>query len=170
MANQNLISIFQNVDRDRSGHISESELQNALSNGTGTQFNPKCIAQMIKMFDTDGNGTINFEEFTQLFNYVQHWKNCFMQIDRDNSRSIDSNEFAVALQMMGYNLSPQFVQMLIKRFDRTRSSKIAFDDFIFACICLQMLTGSFAPLDAAKNGTATLTFEQFLTAAFVTVS
>jgi len=38
---------FIRVDRDRSGAISAEELQQALSNGTWTPFNPETIRLMI---------------------------------------------------------------------------------------------------------------------------
>lgn len=41
---------FIRVDRDRSGTITAEELQQALSNGTWTPFNPETVRLMIGMF------------------------------------------------------------------------------------------------------------------------
>jgi len=43
----NLQYIFQQVDRDRSGQITITELQQALSNGTWKPFNPETVRLMI---------------------------------------------------------------------------------------------------------------------------
>jgi len=69
-----LWSIFQRVDADRSGHISVDELQQALSNGTWTPFNPETVRLMIGMFDRDCNGTIGFNEFGNLWRYITDWQ------------------------------------------------------------------------------------------------
>ncbi|PIO61610.1 EF hand [Teladorsagia circumcincta] len=59
----NLQQIFASVDKDRSGQISVDELQRALSNGTWNPFNPETCRLMIGMFDSNGDGAINFSEF-----------------------------------------------------------------------------------------------------------
>ncbi len=44
------------------------------------------------MFDRDNNGTINFQEFGNLWKYITDWQKTFRTYDRDNSGSIDKNE------------------------------------------------------------------------------
>ena len=44
------------------------------------------------MFDTDGNGVIDFDEFTGLWQYVCDWQDTFRNFDLDNSGTIDRNE------------------------------------------------------------------------------
>src|SRR6218665_734913 len=61
------------------------------------------------MFDRDGSGGINFQEFQGLWKYVTDWQNCFRSFDRDNSGSIDRNEMKAALTTFGwssYSASP----------------------------------------------------------------
>jgi len=50
---------FQTVDQDRSGHIDRNELKMAL-NAAGETFSESTIRMMVDMFDTDRNGTIDF--------------------------------------------------------------------------------------------------------------
>lgn len=95
---------------------------------------------MISMFDQDRNGTIDLREFAYLFKYVQDWQRCFRQYDQDRSGLLDAREFQSALSCFGYRLSPCFIKMMIGRFDRNKQGQIAFDDFIFACVCLQVST------------------------------
>ncbi|CAH8584285.1 unnamed protein product [Heterobilharzia americana] len=156
MQNQQTIrQIFNRVDRNRNGYVDHSELQMALSNGIGTTFNTRTIQLMISMFDRDGNGTIDANEFTSLFQYVQEWQQCFRRFDQDRSGLIDARELQWALSSF----------VMISRFDRNKRGQIAFDDFIYACVCLQILTNSFKQYDVNCNGWAQFSFEQFLSAA-----
>ncbi|CAH8578772.1 unnamed protein product [Schistosoma guineensis] len=164
-----LWSIFRRIDKNGSGNITADELQSCLSNGLGTMFNIRTVQLMITMFDCDMNGTISFDEFGKLFKYVNDWQNCFRQFDRDNSGSIDRQELSTALMRFGYSLSPQFINFMVRRFGHNRRESISFDDFIYACVCLQILTGAFRRYDYRMIGQAQFSFEQFLTAAFSVV-
>lgn len=160
-----LWKIFQKVDADKSNAISADELQKALGNGTWTAFNPETIRLMIGMFDRDLTGTINFNEFGALWKYVCDWQETFRSFDKDNSGSIDRDELKQALTTFGYRLSDRFYDLLIRKFDRSGSAAIRFDDFIQCCIVIQTLTNSFQKFDTNHNGWITIDYEQFLTLA-----
>lgn len=51
-----------------------------------------CNGLIIGMFDRDGNGTININEFQQLWTYINQWKGAFDRFDGNRSGAIDSNE------------------------------------------------------------------------------
>ncbi|EEB19072.1 Programmed cell death protein, putative [Pediculus humanus corporis] len=157
-----LLSVFQRVDKDGSGAISEDELQQALSNGSWTPFNSHTIRLMISMFDRRNTGTISFDEFGALWKYVTDWQTCFRSFDRDNSGTIDKGEFQTALQTFGYRLSEGVIDLLIKRFDRSNNGSIRFDDFIACCIVLHMLTTAFRQHDTDLDGIITVRYEEFL--------
>ena len=53
------------------------------------------------MFDKDGSGTIDFNEFASLWKYVTDWQACFRGFDRDNSGTIDGFELKNALTSFG---------------------------------------------------------------------
>jgi len=79
---RDLMQLFHNVDKDRSGTINEKELQQALSNGTWNPFNILTVRMMIGMFDRSGSNTINFEGFAALCKYVEDWENLFDKFDK----------------------------------------------------------------------------------------
>eukprot|EP00116_Pleurobrachia_bachei_P002946 sb/3463208/ len=81
----------------------------------------------------DGNGQITFQEFGQLWKYINDWQSTFRYYDRDNSGSIDQTELQTAVASFGFNLSPRFYNTLMRKFDRTGSKTITFDDFIQRC-------------------------------------
>ncbi len=47
-----------------------------------------------ELFDTDRSGSINLQEFSALFNYINDWKRMFESIDRDRSGFIEEAELA----------------------------------------------------------------------------
>ncbi|XP_064398322.1 programmed cell death protein 6-like [Halichondria panicea] len=163
---QFLWGIFQKVDKDRSGAISSDELQQALSNGSWTTFNPETVRLMIGMFDKDRTGTINFQEFGSLWKYVTDWQSTFRSYDKDNSGAIDKVELKTALTNFGYRLSDRFYDLLIRKFDRSGRGNVAFDDFIQCCAVIQTLTNSFKAYDTNRNGWISINYEQFLTLVF----
>ncbi|XP_054762638.2 sorcin-like isoform X2 [Lytechinus pictus] len=161
-ADPTLWSWFKAVDADNSGGITADELQHALLNGNMTPFNHETCRLMIGMFDRDRNGTINFNEFSSLWKYIQDWKACFDRFDRDRSGNIDANELNTAFQSFGYRLSAQFCNLIVTRFDRTHAGTIKFDDFIQVCVMLKSLTEAFKKRDTTMNGVINVSYEDFL--------
>ena len=106
--------------------------------GTWKPFNPETVRLMIGMFDRDRSGTINFQEFGSLWQYVTDWQKTFRSYDADNSGSIDKHELKTALTSFGYRLSDKFYDILIRKFDRSARGNIAFDDFIQCCVVIQV--------------------------------
>ncbi|XP_036139672.1 peflin isoform X3 [Monomorium pharaonis] len=141
---------FAAVDKDGSGRITATELQSALANGQGG------------MFDKEKNGTINITEFQALYNYINAWLGVFRGFDHDNSGNIQENELSTALTQMGYKLSPEFIQFLIKKSDLRGHKSITVDQFIVLCVQIQRFTEAFRTRDADQTGTITIGFEDFL--------
>uniref|UniRef100_A0A8D0JMG6 Programmed cell death protein 6 n=2 Tax=Sus scrofa TaxID=9823 RepID=A0A8D0JMG6_PIG len=149
------------VDKDRSGVISDNELQQALSNGEWHLAVPTP-----SMFDRENKAGVNFSEFTGVWKYITDWQNVFRTYDRDNSGMIDRNELKQALSGFGYRLSDQFHDILIRKFDRQGRGQIAFDDFIQGCIVLQRLTDIFRRYDTDQDGWIQVSYEQYLSMVF----
>ena len=91
---------------------------------------PLMFLSVSAMFDRENKAGVNFSEFTGVWKYITDWQNVFRTYDRDNSGMIDKNELKQALSGFGYQLSDQFHDILIHKFDRQGWGKIAFDDFI----------------------------------------
>ncbi|EFN86989.1 peflin isoform X2 [Harpegnathos saltator] len=153
---------FSTVDRDGSGRITATELQSVLANGQGGTFSDTACKLMIGMFDKEKSGTINISEFQALFNYVNAWLGVFRGFDHDNSGSIQENELSAALTQMGYKLSPEFIQFLIKKSDLHGHQSITVDQFIVLCVQIQRFTEAFRARDTDQIGSITIGFEDFL--------
>ena len=53
------------------------------------------------MFDKDHSGSIDYDEFAALWNYVSEWQKCFRTYDTDKSGAIDEDELKHALISFG---------------------------------------------------------------------
>jgi Ca2+-binding EF-hand superfamily protein len=61
-----LLRAFKFFDRDRSGNITLNEFQEAMKVYAMLEFSDELAAKLMKEFDEDGNGEIDYEEFTTL--------------------------------------------------------------------------------------------------------
>jgi len=154
-------SWFLSVDRDRSGQIDALELQQALINGNMSKFSEETCKMMISMFDHNRSGTIDVNEFGQLFNYVNQWRGLFMNFDRDRSGSIETNEFASALNQLGFNFSPNLVNNILSK-QNPKTKMLTLDSFILVLTQIRRLTESFKSRDREMRGQALIGYEDFI--------
>merc|ERR1712079_221166 len=124
---------------------------------------PTDILSPADLFDHDKTGEISYSEFGSLWRYVVDWQNCFKTFDKDKSGSINYTELQAALTTFGYNLSPPVYNLLIRKFDRTKSQAVRFDDFIQCCLVLHGITDMFRAEDTDLDGVVTISYEKFLT-------
>lgn len=96
-ADPTLWPLFKAVDKDGTGSLTEQELRAALVNGDWTSFDPQTVRMMIRMFDTDRDGTIGFNEFCGLWGFLAAWRSLFDRFDTDGSGNISFDEFTNAL-------------------------------------------------------------------------
>ncbi|KAI0264095.1 hypothetical protein BC834DRAFT_970845 [Gloeopeniophorella convolvens] len=172
-ADPQLWSWFAAVDTDRSGHISAPELQKALINGDWTPFDLDTVKLLMNIFDTDRSGTIGFNEFAGLWKYIKDWQGVFRHFDRDNSGSIDGRELQDALRQFGYNLSPQLLSLVERKYDVKGTAPapgsyggpppgITFDRFVRACVVVKQITESFSQLDNDRDGWVQINYDTFM--------
>jgi len=100
--------IFNKYDTDQDGSIGTSELH-ALCLEMGVELNKEQLEVAVKVMDTDGNGTIEFDEFEKWWNsedrfgkmqrtpeeieYLQGAFAKFVSFDTDGNGTIERNEF-----------------------------------------------------------------------------
>ncbi|KAK4871869.1 hypothetical protein RN001_015993 [Aquatica leii] len=156
---------FAAVDKDHSGRINAKELQAALINGQGDHFSDTCCQLMIGMFDKEKSGTVDVNQFEQLYIYINQWLTVFRNYDRDQSGSIEEEELIQAFQQMGYRFSPAFINQLIKKSDFQNHKRMSVDQFIVVCVQVQRFTEAFRIRDKQMQGSITIGFEEFLSVA-----
>ena len=64
-------ALFQFVDTDRSGTVRLEELLQALTNGGYTSFGARTARYLMRMFDADRSGVLQYQEFEQLIGQVR---------------------------------------------------------------------------------------------------
>eukprot|EP01104_Vermistella_antarctica_P018827 TRINITY_DN7131_c0_g1_i1.p2 TRINITY_DN7131_c0_g1~~TRINITY_DN7131_c0_g1_i1.p2 ORF type:complete len:140 (-),score=31.24 TRINITY_DN7131_c0_g1_i1:393-812(-) len=92
---QQLQAWFGSVDRDGSGHITAHEMTGAQYGGAPLRY--ETAVKLIKVFDRDYSGTIDFYEYASLHKFICAMSHAFIQNDRDRNGTLDSQEILGAL-------------------------------------------------------------------------
>lgn len=146
------------------GQIDADELQRCLTqsgmSGGYKPFNLETCRLMIAMLDRDMSGKMGFNEFKELGMALNGWKQNFMSFDADRSGTMDGLELHRAVATMGYRLSPQALNVIVKRY--STHGRITFDDYIACCVKLRALTDSFRRRDSAQQGIVNFQYDDFL--------
>lgn len=146
------------------GQISADELQRCLTqsgiSGSYQPFSLDTCRLMINMLDRDMSCTMGFAEFKDLWQALNGWKNTFSSYDHDRSGNVEGHELQQAIGSMGYNLSPQALNCVMKRY--SLNGRIPFDEFVACCVRLRALTDQFRRRDTSHNGSATFQYDDFI--------
>ncbi|XP_049269206.1 programmed cell death protein 6 [Rhipicephalus sanguineus] len=161
-----LTSVFESMDRDRTGFINVSELQRALASGTWKPFGEELVLLMVKIFDRDFSNKINFDQFCTLWSYITEWFNGFKKVDRTNCGRLDKTELQTVFSNLGHQVSLGLCHMMIRRFDQQGDNKIMIEDFVRLCVIMQDATQEFKTLDPNKTGSAKVTYDDFVCSTF----
>lgn len=160
-----VIRSFEMVDKDRSGFIDESELQQALSSGY-QRFSLRTIRLLLFLFKNPNDSLrLGPKEFAALWSCLGQWRAIFERYDRDRSGKIDAFELRDALYSLGYVTPPPVLQVLLSRYDdgNGRSFGLNFDSFVECGMIVKGLTDKFKERDPRYTGSATLTYDTFMT-------
>lgn len=148
------------VDRDRSGSISADELQGLAFGGRPLGYDS--AVKIIKVFDRDYSGTIDFYEYASLHKFITSMQQSFVQADTDRNGVLDSREIAYALQVAGFSLSPRAVQALYHRHDKGRNQGVSFPMFLDIAADIALLKTQFEWLDTDRDGLVTVNLDQLI--------
>jgi calcium-binding protein CML len=157
---------FRAADRDCSGAIDERELQGALSSAYH-RFSIRTVRLLMFLFNdpaTSTPSTMGPAEFVTLWNILGQWRGIFDRYDRDRSGKIDSRELTEALRSLGYAVPPSVVELLIANYNDgvPRNGALDFDNFVECGMVVKGLTDKFKEKDTRYTGSATLSYDGFL--------
>ncbi|XP_038572561.1 grancalcin [Micropterus salmoides] len=146
------------------GEIDAEELQRCLTqsgfSGSYTPFSIDTCRIMIAMLDRDFTGKMGFNEFKDLFTALNGWKQNFMMFDQDRSGTVEPHEMTQAINAMGYRVSSQTLNAIIKRYNK--GGKIFFDDYVACCVKLRALTENFRQRDTMHQGSVNFQYDDFI--------
>ncbi|CAD6245629.1 unnamed protein product [Miscanthus lutarioriparius] len=158
---------FRAADRDCSGAIDERELQGALSSAYH-RFSISTVRLLMFLFNDPSSSSASSRmgptQFVSLWNCLGQWRGIFDRYDRDRSGKIDSRELTEALRSLGYAVPPSVIELLIANYNNGVPSNGAldFDNFVECGMIVKGLTEKFKEKDTRYTGSATLTYDGFL--------
>jgi len=77
------------------------------------------------------------------------------------SGSIETNEFASALNQLGFNFSPNLVNNILSK-QNPKTKRLTLDSFILVLTQIRRLTESFKSRDREMRGQAVIGYEDFI--------
>ncbi|GAX72850.1 hypothetical protein CEUSTIGMA_g305.t1 [Chlamydomonas eustigma] len=121
---------FEAVDADGSGEIDETELRMAMA-ALGFQHTKDEIRRMIKSLDSDGSGTLGFEEFVSLMTNKsakkepkQEIKDAFSLLDKGSKGFISLEDLRLAAQELRETVSDEQLEAMLKLADVDGDGKV----------------------------------------------
>ncbi|KNA18148.1 hypothetical protein SOVF_073490 [Spinacia oleracea] len=151
---------FDRVDSSRTGNITAPLLKNALSVGN-LDLPLSVVQQMIRMYDFDKNGTMSFEEFVALNQFLLKVQQAFSDLERDRGFLLH-DQVNEALMKLGFSLDSPAFYTACESFDQKKNGKFRLDAFISLCVFLQSARNLFNSFDTNKQGRVTLDVNQFI--------
>jgi Ca2+-binding EF-hand superfamily protein len=95
------------------------------------------LKDLISSADTDGNGTIDFDELLALMEsntvrntYLEEMKKAFRHFDQDGNGFISPLELRKALLRMKIRLSKVEFVLMLRRVDTDQDGQISFKEFV----------------------------------------
>lgn len=150
---------FQQVDRDRSGSISASELATMKFPGQTGPLAGKPIGSVnakkaISLFDKDKSQSVDFHEFAAFFQFSFQLQNAFYQGDRDRSGQLDEREVWNALDFAGFKVDYIAAQAYFKKMKGPRGMSI--QQFVTLGFTMAEVKHQFIKYDKNKDGKLSL--------------
>ena len=123
-----LEAAFAAADADNSGEVDVGELQHLLAR-LGVERTAAECDELVKRVDADRSGHLSIDEVSTLFQTTQ-LRDTFNAIDEDGSGAIGADELSGALKKLGYNVSDQQCQELLRKVDQNADGSLTFDEFV----------------------------------------
>ncbi|XP_057516292.1 uncharacterized protein LOC130797627 isoform X2 [Amaranthus tricolor] len=151
---------FDRVDSAHTGNITAPQLKSALAVGN-LDLPLSVVQQMIRMYDFDRNGTMSFEEFVALNQFLLRVQQAFSDFERGRGFLV-RDEVYEALVKLGFSLDSPAFYTACESFDEKKDGKFRLDAFISLSIFLQSARNLFNSFDTTKQGRVTLDLNQFI--------
>ena len=139
------VQLMHTFDVNGDGTLDDAELRPALKE-LGLEVSAAHTKDIVRNWDSDGNGVIDLVEFAALVRSVQ----VFSRYDLDHSGDIDVEELRPALRRLGLAVAAPQVKHILRKYDSDANGRIDLVEFAVLVRELQL----FSSFD--KNGDGTL--------------
>jgi len=148
---------FASVDTDRSKTISVTELAQYPFNNKPLGFD--LARQLLKVFDKDNSGSLQFYEFASLYHVLTLLLQTFNTIPKSGN-SVPTQNVLAPLQGLGFPITQDGLTAFAGRYEPPLQGQLSWDAFLALGVYLSRVRSLFEWSDTDKDGKITLTFEQ----------
>eukprot|EP00761_Pharyngomonas_kirbyi_P013666 gb/GECH01013695.1/.p1 GENE.gb/GECH01013695.1/~~gb/GECH01013695.1/.p1 ORF type:complete len:215 (+),score=74.26 gb/GECH01013695.1/:1-645(+) len=129
--------LFHSYDKDHSGNISVDELSDLL-NDAGYSFRESTIDMIMDLIDQDESGTVGFDEFVNLVEFLTLVQRRFKEIDKNNNKYIDRKELGAVMSHIGFEFEGT-TDVFMRMVDADNSGTIDYEEFFDFAVFVQLL-------------------------------
>ena len=160
---QKLRDWFTYVDKDESGKLDGIELKTALEQAT-LNFSLMSTRMLLKLFDEEKDGTVDFHQFTKLYAWIMRQKKAYMEYDTDRSGELEyeNGEVFSAIRCAGFNLDEASFHAAFNAYDPDGDNKLSMTEFVGLCAFLTLCLNTFTSFDTNNRRKVELDFCQFV--------
>ncbi|CAA0338285.1 Calcium-binding protein CML38 [Arabidopsis thaliana] len=132
--NRELEAVFSYMDANRDGRISPEELQKSFMT-LGEQLSDEEAVAAVRLSDTDGDGMLDFEEFSQLIKVddeeekKMELKGAFRLYIAEGEDCITPRSLKMMLKKLGESRTTDDCRVMISAFDLNADGVLSFDEF-----------------------------------------
>ncbi|KAM4603294.1 mitochondrial adenyl nucleotide antiporter SLC25A23 [Polymixia lowei] len=119
--------LFNQLDLNKDGRIDISELRAGLA---GRGLSRGALERIVKASDTNNDGVLDFEEFTQFLRiHERQLKLMFRSLDRNNDGEIDVAEIQHSLHTVGVDVSLEDAARILQSMDKDGTMTIDWNEW-----------------------------------------
>lgn len=131
-----LRSTFDEIDSDKNGLLDQKELHTFFR---ATELDENFIPAIFRVFDTNSDGFLSFEEFTEYLSSIQNeedpraiYRLIFKAVDKDNSGGLDIEEILEFTSLCGIQMTREQVIAEMETMDKNLNGLIEFEELCLA--------------------------------------